>query len=94
MATDDKGVRVTFPELSAERREQIVKLAKAKLEDARKSLRANRDEVVRELQAKGKEGGLGEDDVFRIKGDIQKLIDASNKKLEELFEKKQQEISN
>lgn len=93
VSADDKGVRVTFPELSAERREQIIKLAKAKLEDARKSLRANRDEVVRELQGKEKEGGLGKDDIFRLKGDVQKLVDAGNKKLEEMLGKKEQEIS-
>lgn len=92
VTVDDKGVRVIFPELSAERREQIVKLAKAKLEDARKSLRANRDEAVRDLQTKEKEGGIGEDEVFRAKADVQKLVDAANKKMERLFEKKEGEI--
>ena len=90
---DDKGLRIIFPELTSERREQLAKLAKQKLEEARISLRALRDKAWDEIQAKEKEGGMGEDDKFRLKDELQKIIDATNKKLDESLERKIIEIS-
>jgi ribosome recycling factor len=92
VVVDDKGLRVNVPELTAERRTQILKIAKEKLEDARKTMRAHRDDVMKDLQAKEKEGGLGKDDVFRLKAEAQKIVDDSNKKMEETYAKKEKEI--
>ncbi len=92
VSTDGKGLRATFPELTTERRGQFVKVAKDKLEDAKKTLRGHRDTTMKELEAKEKEGGMGKDDAFRMKGDAQKLVDEANKKLEEQFAKKEKEI--
>jgi ribosome recycling factor len=89
---DDKGLRVNVPDLTAERRTQIVKIAKEKLEDARRTMRAHRDEVMKDLQAKEKTGGLGKDDAFRFKTEAQKIIDDSNKKMEEIYARKEKEI--
>ena len=89
---DDKGLRVNVPDLTAERRTQIVRLAKDKLEEAKKTVRSERDVVMKSLQTKEKAGGLGKDDAFRIKGDIQKVVDETNKKLEELYAKKEKDI--
>jgi ribosome recycling factor len=93
VSVDDKGARVFFPELTSERRTILMKLAKERLEDARVSLRKERDQVWNEIQAKEKEGGMGEDEKFRYKDEMQKYIDEANKKLEELFEKKEKEIT-
>ncbi len=93
-AVDDKGIRINFPELTEERREQIVKLAKEKLEDAKKQIRSHRDDIMKDLQTKEKDGSLGKDDVFRFKNEAQKIVDEANKKLEEVFEKKHKEIMN
>lgn len=92
VAVDDKGVRVTFPELTAERRQQMVKLSKQKLEDARISLRKARDEVWNDIQQKEKDGELTEDDKFRLKTEMQKLVDDAGGKLEALAERKEQEM--
>lgn len=89
---DDKGLRVIFPELTAERRTQITKLAKEKLEEAKKTLRFHRDDVMKDIQAKEKE--VGKDDVFRFKKDADKLVEDANKNLESLFDKKEKEILN
>ncbi len=80
--TDDKGVRVFFPELTSDRRELLKKTAKSKLEDAKVSLRAVRDEIWNAIQEKEKEGGMGEDDKFRFKNEMQKNIDDSKKEKE------------
>jgi len=93
VGADDKGVRVFFPELTSERRAILIKTAKTKLEDARKNLRGLRDEIWTEIQEKEKKGGMGEDDKFRFKDEMQKIIDESTKALEVILEKKEKEIN-
>ena len=90
---DSSGLRVTFPELSAERREQLVKIAKHKLEEARAAVRVARDETWKEIQTKEKEGTLTEDDKFSLKEELQKKVDAANGELEKAFGKKEAEMA-
>jgi ribosome recycling factor len=92
VVSDDKGIRVMFPELTSERRVQLIKLAKLKLEEARVTLRKSRDEAIKELDAVEKEGGMGEDEKFRTKGEIQKRVDALNAKLDDTLARKEVEI--
>ncbi len=91
-AVDEKGVRVSFPQLTAERRTQFVKIAKDKLEHARVTLRSVRDEIWSDIQKKEKEGGMGEDEKFRYKTELEKQIQDAGKKLETFFTKKEKEI--
>lgn len=86
------GLRVQFPELTGERRTQLIKLAKEKLEQARIALRNEREAVWNDIQKQEKDGSMSEDEKFRGKEDMQKVIDEGNRKLEELFEKKEKEI--
>ncbi|MBN2094374.1 MAG: ribosome recycling factor [Candidatus Zambryskibacteria bacterium] len=88
----DKGLRVIFPELTSERRDQFTKIVKNKLEEGKISLRNLRDKTWKTIEDKEKEGGMSEDDKFRFKDEMQKIVDASNKKLEELAAKKETEI--
>lgn len=94
VAVDEKGVRVNFPELTSDRRQSLVKLAKQKLEDARITLRKERDTAWNAIQAKEEEGGMGEDEKFRLKAEMQKIADECSKKLQTLAEKKEQEVLN
>lgn len=93
LATDSNGVRVIFPELTGERRTQLVKLAKAKLEDARVTVRGIRDEVMKQIESAQKSGEISEDDKYALKESIQKEIDNTNQTLETMFAKKEAEIS-
>lgn len=92
--SDGASVRVSFPELTSERREQLVKLAKGKLEEARTTVRLAREDSWKEIQAKEKEGTLTEDDKFSLKEDLQKRIDKANDELQTAFESKEAEMSN
>lgn len=94
VSADDRGVRVNFPELTAERRELLLKIAKEKLEQAKVSLRKHRDEIVRDIDDKEKKKEMSEDEKFRAKTELQKLTDSENKKLEEHYGKKEKEINN
>ena len=90
--SDGAIVRVSFPELSGERRAEFVKIAKKKLEEARTTLRVSRDEAWKEIQAREKEGTLTEDDKFKLKEELQKRIDKANEELEKAFESKKKEM--
>ncbi|MAZ67481.1 ribosome recycling factor [bacterium] len=92
ISADEKGVRVIFPELTSERRESLVKIAKKKLEDARQSIRIARDEVWSEIQAQEKAGQISEDEKFRSKDELQKQVEKANQSLEEAYSKKEAEI--
>ena len=89
---DDKGLRVTFPELTSERRTGFVKVAKQKLEDAKISLRGEREKILKDIEAREKTGEFGEDEKFRLKTELQKIIDEVSKNLEADFTKKEKEI--
>ncbi|MFZ2038836.1 MAG: ribosome recycling factor [Minisyncoccia bacterium] len=91
--SDDKGIRVNFPELTSETRTTLLKLAKSKLEDARISLRSARTDTLTDLDKKKDDGLIGEDDHKRNKVELQKYVDDSNLKLEEVFARKEKEIS-
>lgn len=93
VATDSAGLRIIFPELTSERRMQLLKLSKSKLEDARVSVRSVRDEVMKLLDAKQKNGEMSEDEKFSKKESVQKSIDAINAKLESMYNAKEQEIN-
>lgn len=93
LVADSSGLRVIFPELTSERRVQLLKLAKTKLEDARISVRGVRDEEMKELEKDFKAGGMGEDEKFTKKDDIQKNVEETNNKLESLFNSKERELS-
>ena len=93
VSSDSMGLRVIFPELTSERRVQLIKLAKSKLEDARVTVRAMRDEIIKEIEAKRKTNEISEDDKFFLKDKVQKAVDNSNRNLELLFTQKEAEIS-
>jgi ribosome recycling factor len=92
VAVDESGLRISFPELSSERRTQLQRLAKEKLEEARIRVRGEREKVLRDLDTQEKAGSMSEDEKFRLKADLQKLIDQTNSELEDLSAKKDKEI--
>lgn len=92
VAVDGEGLRISFPDLTADARQSLVKIAKAKLEEARVRVRGEREKVVTDVDKQEKAATMGKDDAFRAKQDLQKLVDEANKKLEELYSKKEKEI--
>jgi ribosome recycling factor len=89
---DSTGLRVIFPELTSERRQQLLKLAKNKFEDARISVRAVRDDAMKAIEKSEKAGEIGEDEKFTKKEVVQSAVDESNQSLESLFVKKESEL--
>lgn len=93
VAADGNGIRVIFPELTGERRAQLLKLAKAKHEEARVSLRGARDEAMKEIDRFEKEGEMSQDEKLSAKENVQKKVDAFNDALNEVLARKEEEIS-
>ncbi|TSA44035.1 ribosome recycling factor [bacterium] len=93
VSTDDQGLRISFPELTSERRTQLTKIAGDKTEQAKVTLRQHRTDAMKALETAEKAGGMGKDEVKRLKGEIQKFIDAGNSSLESLLARKETEIS-
>jgi len=92
VSIDDMGLRVSFPQLTTERRISLIKLLKEKLEEARVSVRGERDKAWHDIQEKERAGKMSEDEKFRAKEELQKIIDETNKSLESVFEKKEREV--
>lgn len=92
VGSDDRGVRVNFPELTVDRRTSLIKIAKERLEQSKVLIRKHRDEIVRDIDDKEKKKEISEDEKFRAKTELQKLTDAENNKLEEHYSKKEKEI--
>ncbi len=93
VTVDDKGLRIVFPDLTSDRRAALIKIAKQKLEDAKVSFRAEREKSIKEIDSAEKAKEISEDEKFRMKADLQKVLDDATRVLEELFAKKEKEIA-
>lgn len=89
----DKDVlRVILPPLSDDYRKTLIRVLSEKQEEARKTIRHWRGEAWDEIQAKTKSGEIREDDKFKAKDELQKIIDEYGKKIEDLGKSKEKEI--
>lgn len=89
VAIDQTGLRVIFPMLTTENREKLVKIIKGKLEDARVSIKKERENFIRDIDRLSREGGMSEDEKEKSKTDLQTLVNDGNAKLEEIFKAKE-----
>jgi len=85
-------IRVILPPLSQERRDQIFQLIKKKSEDTKIRLRLLREDVLKEIKELFEQKKISEDDKYRSKEQIDKLMDDFNHKIEEIVESKRKEI--
>jgi ribosome recycling factor len=93
-AVDSSGIRVIFPDLTGERRQQLVKQAKVKLEDAKVQLRASRTEAIDDMADQKKENLMTEDDVARAKKELDVHMATATSSLDAIFSKKEKDILN
>ena len=89
---DGKIIRLPIPELSEERRKDLVKSLRQMAEEARVRVRANRRTAVDEARKMEKSGGLTEDGLRDLESDVQKLTDKSVKEIDEHLERKEAEV--
>lgn len=91
--TDDgQQLRINMPPLTEERRKDYVKLAKAKAEEARVSVRHVRRNAKDQLDKLKKDGEAGEDDVARAEKDLESLTKKFTDQVDALLDTKEQEL--
>ena len=89
---DGKIIRLPIPELSEERRKDLVKSLRQMAEEARVRVRANRRTAVDEARKMQKAGELTQDGLHDLEADVQKLTDKSVKQIDEHLERKEAEV--
>jgi ribosome recycling factor len=89
---DGKIIRINIPELTEERRKQLVKLVKKKAEEAKIAVRNIRRDSNDELKKKEKKDHISEDEVKKSHDEIQKITDSFINKVNEIMEHKEKEI--
>ena len=72
-SNDGTVIRLTFPELTADRRKDLVKVVKTRAEEGRVAVRNVRRHVRQELEHLEKDGELSRDELDRIEKDLEKL---------------------
>ena len=90
--SDGRVIRLTVPDLSEERRKQLVSRVKDMAEEARVAIRNIRRDANKHLDAQEKESQIGEDDCKRGKKEVQDFTDEYEKQVDELLQKKTQEV--
>lgn len=91
-AVDGENVRINVASLTEERRKELLAIMSDKLEQARIAIRLRREKAWKEIQDLTREGQIREDDKFRAKDELQKVVDEYNEKIEEMGESKEKEI--
>jgi len=91
-ANDGTIIRLPLPELSEDRRKEMVKMVGKLAEDARVSIRNIRRHEMENVKKLQKDGDLPEDDAHKLSDEIQKLTDAFVAKVDTAFKAKDAEI--
>lgn len=89
---DGKVIRLTLPQLTEERRRDLVKVLHNRMEETRVKIRNIRRDLIRDLREFEKEGMISEDDQERGEKDLQDLTDKLSEKVETIGEAKEKEI--
>lgn len=88
----DNLIHIIVPPLTQERRQQLVKLVKEKLEETKVAVRNLRSEVKELIESDKGEAGVSEDDIARELENLQGKVDGVIEKLTEIATKKEQEL--
>ena len=89
---DGKVIRLAFPELTEERRKEIVKEVKKMAEEAKVGIRAIRRDGIEEAKKEQKDGEMTEDELKHAEEEIQKLTDKAIEEIDKILESKEKEV--
>jgi len=89
---DKDGIRINFPPLSEEFRQNLLKMLSQKKEILRRKIRNLREKAWNEIQQLHREKKISDDEKYKAKEELQKIVDEYQEKVEEALEKKEKEI--
>jgi len=87
-----RAIRIFFPELSQERRQEFVKIIRKMAEDGRVAIRHVRRDAMEQLKKHAHDSGTTEDDVKHAEKELQKLTDDYTAKIDQHLAHKEKEI--
>lgn len=90
VAVDGQRVRLNLPQLTEERRTELVKRVRTMAEDARVAVRKEREDAMKSLRRDGE--GQSEDARERTEKELQKLVDDANAAIERIVKAKEQDL--
>ena len=91
-AVDKNIIRLNLPMLTEEYRQSLGKILNEKAEQAKQTIRRQREDAWNKIQTAQKEKQISEDDKFRGKDELQKVVDDYQEKIKNLVEKKKNEL--
>ena len=91
-ANDGKVIRLTVPQLTEERRKELVKQVRKVAEEFRVAIRNVRREAIDTLKKQKKDKEISEDDLFKLQDDAQKETDTYVKQIDAVTENKEKEM--
>ena len=89
---DGKCIRLVFPELTEERRKELVKVVRKKGEDSKVAIRSIRRDAIEQIKKQKKDGEVTEDDQKKLEEQAQKLTDSTIKDIDKIVADKEKEI--
>jgi len=92
-SNDGKVIRLSVPQLSKERRQELVKVVHKMIEEGRISLRTVRRDAKEHIEKLEKDKMISEDDKFKSIDDLQKIVDKYIAKVEEILKNKEKELA-
>ena len=91
-SNDGKMIRVPFPQLTEERRKELVKIVKKMGEDAKIAIRNERRNINDKIKKQEKDKEISEDDSKKLQDDVQKSTDIAIKKIDDVTALKEKEV--
>jgi ribosome recycling factor len=91
-SNDGARIRLTFPELTTDRRKELVKVVKKLAEDARIAVRNVRRSIRQELEHRAKDGEISDDELTRIEKELEKLTHDVVAEIDTLVGHKEKEL--
>lgn len=91
-SNDGQLIRLPVPQLTEERRKELVKLVHKMAEDARIAVRNVRRDVLNDMKRREKDGEISRDEAARAHDEVQKLTDREVKSIDEAMARKESEI--
>lgn len=90
---DGKLIRLPLPELTQDRRQELIKVLHKKLEEARIALRKVREDVRKQIETAEKNKEISEDEKFTQFDELEKLVKEYNDKIKTIGEEKEKDIT-
>ncbi len=90
---DGRLIRLPLPDLTQERRQELIKVLHQKLETARISIRKVREEVRDDIDKKEKNKEMSEDEKYKLQDELEKLVKEYNDKIKVVGDEKEKEIT-